>query len=63
MCEAQVALDHLRGHEIGYIILIWRCLRVVTAVCGDSGPRMWQGDGEINEFSWNLCSQWQNCVS
>ena len=26
VCEAQVVLDHLGGHEIVYVILIWSCL-------------------------------------
>ena len=48
VCEAQVALIHLGGHEIGYIILIWSRFRVGTVLCGDFGPRTWQGDDEIS---------------
>ena len=48
MCEAQVALIHLGGHEIGYIILIQSRLRVGTVLCGDFRPRTWQGDDEIS---------------
>ena len=48
MCEAQVALDHLGGHEIGCIILIQGRLRVGTVLCGDFRPRTWQGDDKIS---------------
>ena len=47
VCEAQVALIHLGGHEIGYIILIQSCCRVGTVHCGDFRPRTWQGDGSF----------------
>ena len=48
VCEAQVALIHLGGHEIGYIILMWSHFRVGTVLCGDFGPRTWQGDDKIS---------------
>ena len=48
VCEAQVALIHLGGHEIGYVILIQSRFRVGTVLCGDFGPRTWQGDGKIS---------------
>ena len=37
MCEAQVALIHLGGHEIGYVILIQSRLQVRRVLCGDFG--------------------------
>ena len=54
VCEAQVALIHLGGHEIGYFILVWSHLQDVTAVCGEFGPRRLQGDGEIGQFCDNM---------
>ena len=48
VCEAQVVLIHLGGHEIGYVILIWRHFRVRTVLCGDFRARTWQGDDEIS---------------
>ena len=48
VCEAQVALIHLGGHEIGYIILIQSRLRVGMVLCGDFRPRTWQGDDKIS---------------
>ena len=38
MCEAQVALIHLGGHEIGYVILIQSHFRVGKVLCGDFRP-------------------------
>ena len=37
VCEAQIPLDHLGGHGIGRVILIWCHLQVATAVCSDYG--------------------------
>ena len=34
VCEAQVVLIHLGGHEIGHIILIWSHFRLGTVLCG-----------------------------
>ena len=48
VCEAQVALIHLGGHEIGYFILIQSRLRVGTVLCGDFRARTWQGDDKIS---------------
>ena len=45
---AQVALIHLGGHEIGYVVLIQSRFRVGTVLCGDFRPRTWQGDDKIS---------------
>ena len=47
VCEAQVSLVHLGGHEIGYFILIQSGLQVGTVFCGDFGPKWLQGDDKI----------------
>ena len=48
VCEAQVALIHLGGHGIGYVILIQSRFRVGMVLCGDFRPRMWEGDDKIS---------------
>ena len=35
VCQAQLALVHLRGHEIGYFTLIWSRLQVAMAICSE----------------------------
>ena len=48
VCEAQVPLIHLGGHEIGYFILIQSRYRVGTVLCGDFRATTWQGDDKIS---------------